>query len=194
MFFNNMFSAIFAFFKSFFMGIFDIVLGCLLLYAIYNGLKKGLFVELASFVSLIVGVFIAIKFSGFMTTLLKNYVSWSPKTVSIVSFGLTFILVVVGIHLLAKVFTGIVSFAYLGWLNKLAGAGFSVLKTVLALSVVFGLFQKININYLLVQKKTLDKSMFYNPIQQVATYVFPSLEKLFYDGVDKIKKMDQQTN
>lgn len=166
----------------------DIILGCLLLYAVYNGLKNGLFVELASFVSFIIGIYIAIKFSGFMKNLVQSNVSWSPKTVSVVSFGLTFILVVVGIHLLAKVFTGIASFAYLGWLNKLGGAGISVLKTVLMLSILFSLFQKININNILVEKKILDESMFYNPVQQVATFVFPSLEKLFYDGVAKFKE------
>ncbi|MEO0060135.1 MAG: hypothetical protein RLZZ312_1782 [Bacteroidota bacterium] len=172
------------------MSFLDIILGCLFLYAIYNGLKNGLFVELASFVSFLIGIYIAIKFSSFMKNLLVINVSWSPKTVSVVSFGLTFILVVVGIHLLAKVFTGIVSFAYLGWLNKLGGAGVSVLKTVLMLSIVISLFQKININNILVEKEALDESIFFSPIQQITTFVFPSLEKLFFEGVAKFKEID----
>lgn len=170
------------------MGVLDIVFGCFLLYAIYNGLKNGLFVELASFVSLLVGVFVAIKFSGFMRSLIENNVSWSPKTISVISFGLTFLVVVISIHLLAKVFTGVASFAYLGWLNKLAGAGFSVLKTIVALSIVISLFQKVNVNNLLIEKKTLNESLFYNPILQVSEFIFPSLEKLFHEGVDILKK------
>ncbi len=170
------------------MSVLDIILGCLILYAIYTGLKNGLFVELASFLSLIVGIYITIKFSSIMRDFLVNSMSWSPKYVSVVAFALTFIAVVAGIHLLAKVFTGITSFAYLGWLNKLAGALFSILKTILALSIVLSLFQKININGIIASKETLDASIFYNPIQEISAYIFPSLEKLFHEGVKNLKK------
>ena len=172
------------------MSFLDIVLGCLLLFSVYNGLKNGLFVELASLVALIIGIFVAIKFSGIVRDGLQSMVSWSPKTMGILSFGITFLLVVLGIHLLAKVLTGLASFAFLGWLNTLAGAACSVLKTILMLSVVIGLFQKININNLLVKQETLNNSMFYNPIGQVAEFVYPSLEKMFHEGVSTLKKMD----
>lgn len=170
------------------MSIVDIILGCLILYAIYRGLKNGLFVELASFLSLIIGIYVTIKFSSIMRDFLVNSMSWSPKYISIVAFALTFLAVVAGIHLLAKVFTGITSFAYLGWLNKLAGAVFSVLKTIVALSIVLNLFQKINVNGIIASKETLDASIFYNPIQEISSYVFPSLEKLFHEGVKSLKK------
>ena len=170
------------------MSIVDVILGCLILYAIYRGLKNGLFVELASFLSLIIGIYVTIKFSSIMRDFLVNSMSWSPKYISIVAFALTFLAVVAGIHLLAKVFTGITSFAYLGWLNKLAGAVFSVLKTIVALSIVLNLFQKINVNGIIASKETLDASIFYNPIQEISSYVFPSLEKLFHEGVKSFKK------
>ena len=170
------------------MSIVDIILGCLILYAIYRGLKNGLFVELASFLSLIIGIYVTIKFSSIMRDFLVNSMSWSPKYISIVAFALTFLAVVAGIHLLAKVFTGITSFAYLGWLNKLAGAVFSVLKTIVALSIVLNLFQKINVNGIIASKETLDASVFYNPIQEISAYIFPSLEKLFHEGVKSLKK------
>ncbi len=170
------------------MSIVDIILGCLILYAIYRGLKNGLFVELASFLSLIIGIYVTIKFSSIMRDFLVNSMSWSLKYISIVAFAFTFLAVVAGIHLLAKVFTGITSFAYLGWLNKLAGAVFSVLKTIVALSIVLNLFQKINVNGIIASKETLDASIFYNPIQEISSYVFPSLEKLFHEGVKSLKK------
>ena len=170
------------------MSIVDIILGCLILYAIYRGLKNGLFVELASFLSLIIGIYVTIKFSSIMRDFLVNSMSWSPKYISIIAFALTFLAVVAGIHLLAKVFTGITSFAYLGWLNKLAGAVFSVLKTIVALSIVLNLFQKINVNGIIASKETLDASVFYNPIQEISAYIFPSLEKLFHEGVKSLKK------
>lgn len=163
------------------MEILDVILGTLLAFAIYKGIKNGLFVELASLLSLIVGIFVAIKFSYIISETLVAIVSWNPKYIKVTAFALTFIAVVVGIHLLAKFFTSIVDFAYLGWLNKLTGALFSVLKTILALSVVFNIFQKINMNNLIVKKETLDTSIFYSPIQDISQFIYPTLEEWYID-------------
>ena len=172
------------------MSFLDIILGSLLLYAAYNGLKKGLFVELASLISLVVGIFIAIKFSYLMRSIIESHVSWSPKMIEVTAFGLTFLIVVIAIHTLAKLFTSIADFAYLGWLNKLGGATFSVLKTVLILSILINLFQKININNFIAKKETLDNSMYYNPIQDVSKFMYPSLNKWYEDIKTKSKEID----
>jgi membrane protein required for colicin V production len=171
------------------MSFLDIILGALLVYALYKGIKNGLFVEIASFVSLVVGIFVAIKFSYFMKNILTNTVSWSPKYIEITAFALTFLIVVVGIHLLAKFFTSIADFAYLGWLNKLGGATFSVLKTILALSIIFNIFQKINVNNLIVKQETLDNSMFYNPVQKVSIFIYPTLELWYNEIKNKTKTL-----
>ena len=79
-------------------------------------------------------------------------------------------------HLLAKFFTSIASFAYLGWLNKLGGAVFSMLKTILMLGVLISLLQKINGNGMLVKQATLDQSLLYQPVLNLAHLLFPALE------------------
>lgn len=163
------------------MSFIDIIFAALLGYALYKGIKNGLFVELASLVALIAGIFIALKFSGFTKSILENNVSWNPKYIEIISFALTFIAVVAGIHLFAKVLTKIADFAFLGWVNKLAGAVFSMLKTILALSIVILLFEKINVNNMIAKQETLDESMFYNPIKKVSEFVYPQIEE-WYDG------------
>ncbi|MGO4820153.1 MULTISPECIES: CvpA family protein [unclassified Flavobacterium] len=164
-----------------FMGFLDIVLSVFLIFALYKGLKNGLFVELASLLSLVLGIYVAIKFSYFVKELLSNHVSWSPKYIEIIAFALTFILIVLAIQLLAKVLTGIMDFAFLGIINKLAGAAFSVLKAVLILSVLFTLFQKINFNNILVKEETLDNSILYHPIKKTAQFIYPSLENWYND-------------
>ena len=109
----------------------DIVIGILLIIGLYQGIKNGLFVEIASIISFILGVFIAIKFSYLVKGFLEGFVSWNPQTIQITAFVLTLILVVIGVHFLARIFTKIADFAFLGWANKLAGGLFSVLKTAL---------------------------------------------------------------
>ena len=166
------------------MGFLDIVLGVLLAFALYKGIRNGLFVELASLVSLLAGIYFAIKFSSFIKEILAGFVKWNPNKIQVIAFILTFILVVIGISLLGKFLTGIADFAFLGWLNKLGGGFFRVLKTVLIIGIVFKVFEKINYNNFLAKKETLDKSLFYNPIQKTAGFMYPSIEN-WYDGLKK---------
>ena len=166
------------------MGFLDIILCALLVFAFYKGVINGLFVELASLISLLLGIYFAIKFSFIMKEILMGFVKWNPNTIQIVAFALTFIVVVIGIHLLGKFLNGIANFAFLGWLNKLGGGFFRVLKTVLIVSIVFSVFEKINYNNFLAKKETLDNSIFFNPIQKIAGFVFPSIKK----GYDEMKK------
>jgi membrane protein required for colicin V production len=163
------------------MSFLDIFLGGILVYALYKGIKNGLFVELASLLSLLLGIYFAIKFSSIIRNILSGFVHWNPNSIQIVAFVLTFILVVIGIQLLGKFLTGIANFAYLGWMNSLGGGFFRVLKAILIISIFLTLFQKINYHNYLAKKETLDRSLFYNPIQKVAGYFFPAIEKWYYN-------------
>jgi membrane protein required for colicin V production len=163
------------------MSLLDIFLGALLAFAFYKGWKNGLFVELASLVSFFVGIFAAIKFSYLVETLLHGFLSWSPKTVKVVAFVLTLMVVIVAIHFLAKVFTKMASFAFLGWLNTLGGAVFGTLKTVLLLGVLLSLVQKVNINDMLISKEKQKESIFFNPILKTSETLLPFLTTWFRD-------------
>ena len=163
------------------MGFLDIILGALLAYALYKGIRNGLFIELASLISLIVGIYVAIKFSSFMKGVLSGFVHWNPNTIQVVAFVLTFMLVVIGISIFAKILTQVNDLAFLGWLNKLGGGLFRVLKTVLIVSIVFTVFEKINYHNFLAKKETLDNSLFYNPIQKTAGYIFPSIKNWYQE-------------
>lgn len=173
------------------MSFIDIVFAVLLCIALYKGIKNGLFVELASLLALIVGIFIAIKFSYITKTFLETKVSWEPKYIEIVAFAVTFLLVVLVIHLSAKLLTKIADFAYLGWLNKLAGAFFSCLKTMLLLSVVILVFEKINLNNMLVKQETLDDSIFYNPTKEISAFLYPKIEEWYENSVQLTVDSDQ---
>lgn len=166
------------------MTFFDLLIGGLLAYALFKGIQNGLFAELASLVSLVIGIYIAVKFSAIMASLISSIVHWNPYTIKTVAFVLTFIVVVVGIYMLSKFFTGLADFAYLGWINKVGGGVFRVLKAILIISIFLTVFEKINYHNFLAKKETLDKSLFFNPIQKTADFLFPSLEKLY----EKAKK------
>lgn len=165
------------------MGFLDIILGALLAFALYKGIRNGLFVELASLVSLLAGIYIAIKFSSLIKGIFSGF--GNPYTIQVIAFAFTFIGVVVGISFLGKFLTKIADFAYLGLPNKIGGGFFRLLKTVLIVGVVFSVFEKINYHNFLAKKETLDRSIFYNPIQKTAGFIFPSIEKWYSNFKEK---------
>jgi membrane protein required for colicin V production len=168
------------------MGIIDIVLGALLVFGFYKGFKNGLFVELASLISFFVGIFVAIKFSYIISAVLEKNVSWSPKTIKVSAFIFTLLLVVIAVHLLAKVFTGIVSFAFLGGVNTLAGGLFATIKTALLIGIVLSLFQKVNINDMIVSKETQENSLLFNPCIKTSEALLPTLTNWFMDLKEEV--------
>ncbi|WP_333693388.1 CvpA family protein [Flavobacterium sp.] len=167
----------------------DIAIGILLIIGLYHGIKNGLFVEIASFISFVLGIFLAIKFSYLVRGFLEGSVSWNPQTLQISAFVITLILVVIGVHLLAKIFTKIADFAFLGWANKLGGGVFGVLKTVLIIGVVLNLIQKINLDNQLISKEKQEKSVFYRPILDTTAFILPMVP----NWVDDVKKMYEDT-
>lgn len=155
----------------------DILIGGFLLYGFLRGIWNGLFVELASFLSLLIGIWAALKFSNTLNLMIQSIVSWSPKTIMVVSFALTFILVFIAITMLAKVFTTLFSFAGLGIFNKILGGVFGIFKMVLIVGVSLGIFEKVNFANHFAEKETLQKSLFYFPVLNTATSIYPSLQE-----------------
>ena len=169
------------------MMLFDGIFCCILIFGLIKGIRNGLFVELASLISLFIGIYVAIKFSYVVRSAVGSVVSWSPKTVQVTAFILTLIVVVVAIHLLAKALTGMASFAFMGWLNTLGGGLFATIKIVLLLGVVLSLFQKVNINNMMISKETQDKSMLFNPILKTSEFLLPVLSDWFSDLKESIQ-------
>ena len=151
----------------------DIFLGGLLIYGFVRGFWNGFFIELASFVSLLVGIYVAMK------SIVASHVTWNPKTIQMVAFIITFILVVIGISLLAKFLTKMAYLASLGIVNKVMGSVFGLFKMILILSVLLSFFQKINFDYAFANKSTIENSYFFNPIKKTAEIIYPSIEECY---------------
>lgn len=161
----------------------DIILGSLLVFGLIRGVKNGLFVELASLISFFIGVYIAVKFSY----LVGGFIGDS-KSAKVFAFVITLIAVVVGIHLLAKLFSKIATFVFLRWLNRLGGAVFATLKTILFLGIILSLFQKVNIDDAIISKETQKNSIFFNPVMKTSEILLPVLTDWFTDLKEKVSE------
>jgi membrane protein required for colicin V production len=157
----------------------DIVLSVILILGIIKGFRNGFFVELASLVSILLGIYVAIRFSFITKSYLEKEVSWNPKTIQVAAFAITFIAIIIAVSCLAKAFTSIANFASLGFLNNLLGALLGVLRTILVLSVVLNLFQKIHFENCFLSKENKRKSTIYPIVQEVSKNIYPSIEDWF---------------
>jgi len=166
------------------MNTFDIILAAILVLGFVRGLNRGLFVEVASLVALIAGIFGAIHFSYFVGNFLADRVSWEENYITIVSFAITFGIIVIVIALIGKLFTKIADFASLGFLNKLLGGIFGALKIGLILSVVLLVFDKINGTVPFISEEHKENAVLYEPIKNLAPTLFPSFVRVIDDKAD----------
>lgn len=160
------------------MNIIDIIIAALLVFGFVRGLIKGLFVEIASLVALIAGIYGAIHFSFYVGNVLAKYVSWEERYITIVAFAITFGVIVLVIALLGKIFTKIADFASLGLLNKIAGGIFGSLKAALILSIVLLVFSKLNDTLPFISEAQQNDAILYEPIKELAPTLFPSFVKV----------------
>ena len=159
------------------MGLLDILLGIPLIWGLWKGLKNGLFMEIASIVALIAGIFGAIHFSYITGNYLSEHFEWDERNMSIIAFIITFILIIIIVHLAGKLLTKVANFAMLGLLNKIAGGIFGVLKVAIILGAAFIFFDRIDSTFNLLDDETKEESILYQPIREVGALLFENVIK-----------------
>ncbi len=167
------------------MNTFDILITALLLFGFIRGLFKGLFLEVASLVGFVAGIYGTIHFSHFIKDFLITRVSWEEKYITLVSFAITFIIIVIAVTFIGKLFTKIADFASLGILNKLLGGLFGALKIGLLLSVMLLIFSKLNSKIPFISNNQQESAVLYNPLKNLAPAIFPEFVKVDEDGKEK---------
>ena len=120
----------------------EIALIVVLIFGAIRGYMKGLILSVASLLGLLGGIWAAANFSGLVAEQLAQSVSWSANAIHVTAMAITFVLVVVGVHFLAKLIEKVVELAALGLLNRLGGAAFGVLKLALLASAVMMLLNR----------------------------------------------------
>jgi membrane protein required for colicin V production len=177
------------------MNIIDIILGGLILFGFVRGLMKGLFVEVASLVALIAGIYGAIHFSYFAGDFLKDsFDNWDEKYINLTAFAVTFVVILVLITMAGKLLTKIADFASLGILNKILGGAFGGLKVAVMLGAILVFFDRTNNTMEFVAKEKVDDSVLYEPVKEIGGFVFAFVLEETDKNIDDTKdvKKEQQ--
>ncbi len=153
----------------------DIIILCILGLLVFNGIRKGFIISLATLVALVLGIWVAIHFSNYISVLLEKNLHPSGSWLPILSFTLTFLLVLIIVILIAKGIEKLVSLAGMGLMNHIAGGIFGLLKGLVFVSVLFFIVTSFDPKQKLITPKAKEKSMFYSYVDKV----FPALMNLF---------------
>lgn len=166
----------------------DIVLGILLVLAAISGFKKGLIAEVASLAALILGIWGAIKFSYITSEFLVENFNFTTEYLNLISFAVTFVVIVILVHIVGNAITKMIDVVMLGFVNKLAGLVFGVVKAALILSIILVVFDKIDEDVHILSKKTKANSRMYEPIRSFAPTIFPFIDVWEIDLKDNKSK------
>ncbi|NOZ46293.1 MAG: CvpA family protein [Chlorobi bacterium] len=158
------------------MNVIDLIIVIPLAWSAYKGFSKGLIVSIASLLALLLGVYGAIKFSDITSGYLIQNFDFSSQYLPIISFAITFILIVVAVHLLARVLDKIVKAVALGFINRISGALFGIIKTAFILSVILTLINKFDEKTGVISPELKESSLLYIPLTGFAPLVFPYLD------------------
>lgn len=153
----------------------DIVILCLIALYVFNGLRKGFIISLASLIALVLGFYAAIHFAWFLDDLLVQYLDPSRTWLPVISFIVMFLIVVTVVMIIGKALEKVVDLVGMTILNHLAGGILGIIKGFLVVSVLLYIVSTIDPGSRFLKKETKEKSLFYSAINPV----FPRLLKVF---------------
>jgi membrane protein required for colicin V production len=162
------------------MSIVDIILLICFVPALINGIRKGFISQVIAIVSLIAGVWVSYEFASLVGQWIGQYIEASENILSLIAFAIIMICVFVVLGIVGRFLEGIIKFVMLGWLNKLLGAAFALLKTGLIIGLVIMLFSSLNNNLHIVEEQVLAQSQIYIFLKSIAYTVFPYLKSLVF--------------
>lgn len=156
----------------------DIIILLCFIPAVIGGLMKGFIRQAAGVAALILGIWGGYHFSALLSDKIKVWIHTDPQWLNIISFAIIFIGVLILVNLAGKLIAGVFKLALLGWLDKLLGVVFAIIKYAFILSVVIYLLNSLDNLFEFLPKETLEKSRLYAFVSKVAPAIFPYLKNL----------------
>jgi membrane protein required for colicin V production len=171
----------------------DIAIIIILISSMVMGFINGLVKEVASLAALILGIWGAIRFSNFTAEKLYDYFDMTGQYVGVIAFLVTLGIIVVVIHFVGILANKLVDAVSLGFVNRLLGIAFGLLKSVLIMSVFFVVLNAIDARRSFLPKDRIEESIFYNTISDIAPAIFPIIgEGGFTRSFNRFKKKPEE--
>jgi len=176
--------------EDFNLNYFDVVISIFLLWSAYRGVTKGFLIMAASLAALVLGVWGAIRFSDLTAAFLVQQFEWGTKYLSLIAFALTFIGIVILVHFLARALSKLVKAVALGFVDRIAGLLFGVLKTAFIISIILVVINSIDKRVPFIPDDHKENSLLFQPLSKLAPAIFPYLN--FEDVKGRFQQDDNE--
>lgn len=173
------------------MNVLDIIIGIVLVLFAIAGLRKGLIIEAFYLLSFVAGVYGAMYFSDVVADWMSDFIRISEDYLAIVAFIVTFIIFVVLIRFLARIISRLLEAICLGFIDKIGGFVFGVLKGILLVSVIIMIMNVFGATEL-INKEARESSKLYTFTESIADMFYENHED-FEDKIEDVldRSMDK---
>ncbi|MBD79686.1 MAG: colicin V production protein [Crocinitomicaceae bacterium] len=158
------------------MNVLDIIIIIPLLYGGFKGFTRGFIIEITSIAGLVLGIYCGIYFSDYAADFISQYFELGSSVLQFASFITTFVVIVMGIHLIGKALEKAANLVALKLVNKLFGAGFGILKFSIIVSVLVVVVDSIDQRFGFIPSESKNESKLYAPLASITPTLVPAIK------------------
>jgi len=107
----------------------------ILSYCLIRGIFRGLVKEIASIIGVLAGFCAAYTYYPLLAKPLARWISSTPY-LNILSFMIIFCFIFILISMLGIIIKYLLNITFLGWVDRICGAGFGIIKGILIVAIV----------------------------------------------------------
>lgn len=166
---------------------FDILVASIVGFCLVRGVFRGLVKEISSIVGAAAGYYAAYTYYPYPAKLFTKYLSFTAYS-EIASFLLIFCMVFMVISMLGVILKYLLSISYLGWIDRVSGAAFGLIKGLLIAFVLFIAFTAfLPKDSRVMQKSLLAPHLSYIP-EKMIKIVNEDMKNQFMKKLEGLKK------
>lgn len=124
--------------------------------------------QICSLAGILIGIYLALEYGTYIGAKLQLNSEAAP----VVGFIIVLLATMVVITLVAYAVRKLFRFVGLGMLDIILGIVVSIVKYAVVMSVLFSAFSRLNKGFDIVEDRTIDESILYNPIKNISTMAF----------------------
>ncbi len=183
------------------MNVLDVIIGIVLILFALTGLRKGLIIEAFYLLSFVAGAYGAMHFSDAVADWMSDFINIAEEYLVIVSFIVTFIIFMILMRFIGRILSRLLEAVCLGFVDKIGGLVFGVLKGLLLVSIVIMIMNVFGATNL-INEDIRSTSRLYACTESIADMLYENredfedtIEDAFERSMDKMEdKMDAIEN
>jgi len=169
------------------MNLLDLVILTVLAYCLIRGIFRGLIKEMAAIVGVMAAFYAGYSYYPIAAGFLDRWIT-DPGYLNILSFFILFCVIFLLVSVLGVVIKYLLNIAFLGWVDRLCGAVFGILKGTLIVAVLL-----VTLTAFLEKGTPLIRNSLLAPhvmllSEKMVRVVPPTMKKQFLEGIEALER------